>query len=91
MILFLVDFRLWLLYFLKGEGGWFYIAKKADVAHISKGKHTIYFKICLNRLPSVRPKQTRGQPSKNGGGDSETSPVVYVEAFRGLVYVVSNC
>lgn len=26
--------------FLKGEGGWFYIAKKADVAHISKGTHT---------------------------------------------------
>lgn len=88
MILFLVDFRLWLLYFLKGEGGWFYIAKK----HTSPKVHTqMYFKICLNRLPSVRPKQTRGQPSKNGGGDSETSPVVYVEAFRGLVYVVSNC
>lgn len=37
MIFFFVDFRLWLLNFLKGEGGWFYIVKKVDVVYIFKG------------------------------------------------------
>lgn len=37
MIFFFVDFSLWLLYFLKGEGGWFYIVKKVDVVYIFKG------------------------------------------------------
>lgn len=36
MIFFFVDFRLWLLYFLKG-GWWFYIVKKVDVVYIFKG------------------------------------------------------
>lgn len=92
MVSFLVVFCLCLLFFFKGRG-WHYIAKgKTDVVcmYISKGTHKCRL-ICLNRLPSVRPEQARGQPSKNGGGHSETSPPIFLETFRGLVYVVSIC